>query len=126
MLQFVCDWCRTVKEPGQHWLLGFAAEEMGVTAARREVQMLSGWDRDRAVLPLAVHFCCTECKDNFVRALFETREPLESEIVVKRKRSPEVLVERRYQRTTTNTARPKATVKRHTRVVKKGSRRRAA
>lgn len=126
MLQFVCDWCRTVKEPGQHWLLGFAAEEMGVTAARREVQMLSGWDRDRAVLPLAVHFCCTECKDNFVRALFETREPLESEIVVKRKRSPEVLVERRYQRTATNTARPKATVKTRTRVVKKGSRRRAA
>lgn len=122
MLQFVCDWCRTVKEPGQHWLLGFAAEEVGVTAARREVQMLSAWDRDRSVLPLAVHFCCTECKDNFVRALFETREPLQSEIVVKRKRSPEVLVERRYQRTTANTASPKTTVR--SRVVKKKSSRR--
>ena len=111
MLQFACDWCHTVKQPNESWLLGFAAEEMGVTAARREVQMFSSWDRDRSVLPLAVHFCCVECKDKFVQALFATREPLESEIVVKRKRPQEIVVERRYQRTTVPKARPMAVVK---------------
>ncbi len=74
MLQFACDWCKRVKDPAEIWILGLAAESVGLRAARREVTILAGWDRDRAVHPLAVHFCSEEHKDNYMNALF-TEEP---------------------------------------------------
>jgi hypothetical protein len=52
------------------WIVGMAAESVGVTAARREITILTAWDRDRAVHPLAVHFCSEVCKDRYVSALF--------------------------------------------------------
>ena len=72
MLRFECDWCHTLKSSDEKWILGFAAENRGVTASRREVAILNGWDRERAVHPFAVHFCSIEHKDNYMAALFDT------------------------------------------------------
>jgi len=58
MIQFACDSCRRIKGSNEVWLMGLAAETVGVTAARREVTIL------------AVHFCSEECKDKYVTKLF--------------------------------------------------------
>ena len=85
-MRFACEWCGVLKEPNEAWILGFAAENLGVTAARREVTVLSGWDRERAVHPFAVHFCSEEHKDNYMAALFDTtpKPIVEEEIEVRR------------------------------------------
>jgi hypothetical protein len=71
MLQFACDFCGTVKQPGETWINGAAAENVGTQAARREVVIDSAWRRERAILPFAVHFCSLECKDSYLAKLFE-------------------------------------------------------
>lgn len=70
MLQYVCDNCAVVKEPGEHWLLGFAVEQLGAVSARREIAMAPRWDENRAVQWFAVHFCSVECKDEYIAKLF--------------------------------------------------------
>lgn len=70
MLQFVCDLCGNGKQPDETWINGVAAENVGTQAARREVVIDPAWRRERAVLPLAVHFCSVECKDNYLEKLF--------------------------------------------------------
>ena len=71
MLQFVCDYCGTVKAPRESWINGMAAENVGTQAARREVIIDPAWRYERAVLPLAVHFCSVECKDGYLAELFD-------------------------------------------------------
>jgi len=71
MLRFVCDYCASVKEPGETWITGMAAENVGTQAARREVIIDPAWRYERAVLPLAVHFCCLDCKDSYLAELFD-------------------------------------------------------
>ena len=70
MIEFVCDTCSRVKDPHEAWILGLAAEALGVTAARREVTILGTWDREHAVHPLGVHFCSEQCKDRYMERLF--------------------------------------------------------
>jgi hypothetical protein len=112
MIQFVCDWCSRVKKSesaGEGWILGTAAEAVATTAARREVTILSSWDRLRVVDPLAVHFCSVECKDNYMAQLFAPRETVE-EVLVERTVPAEVVVERtipRRKRVVTKTQRRK-------------------
>ena len=77
MLQYVCDGCRNVKQPGEVWILGFAAERLGVRAARREITIAPAWDENRAVQWFAVHFCSEQCKDDYVARLFGERLPAE-------------------------------------------------
>lgn len=72
MIRFQCDGCGRLKEDGSAWILGFAAENIGVTSARREISIASSWDRPRAVEPLAVHFCSDECRATYMSALFGT------------------------------------------------------
>ena len=48
-----------------------AAENVGTQAARREVVIDPAWRYERVVLPLAVHFCCVECKDRYLAELFQ-------------------------------------------------------
>jgi hypothetical protein len=99
MILFVCDWCKGIKQPGETWLLGLAAESIGVTAARREITILSAWDDARACHPLAVHFCSFEHKDNYMAAMFET-EPLPAETVVEeRATASNGTAQRKYMRT---------------------------
>jgi hypothetical protein len=71
MLQFVCDYCDDEKGADEVWITGVAAENVGTQAARREVIIDAVWRRERAVLPLAVHFCSVECKDNYMTELFD-------------------------------------------------------
>jgi hypothetical protein len=70
MIQFICDSCGRVKKPDDAWLLGLAAESVGITSATREVNMLSTWSELQAVHPLAVHFCSTKCSERYLKKLF--------------------------------------------------------
>ncbi len=81
MLQYVCDWCKNVKQADEAWIVGLAVENLGTRAARREVSIMPGWRRDDAVNPFAVHFCCQECKVNYMDALFQ-EEPGEAQELV--------------------------------------------
>ncbi len=90
MLRYECDFCHRLKGKDETWILGFAAENIGVTAARREIAILPQWDEARAVDYLAVHFCCEQCRQNYVANLFgeepRAAEVLEEVAVVPRKR----------------------------------------
>lgn len=116
MVLFGCDWCKAIKQPGEVWVLGLAAESVGVTAARREVTILPVWDEGQSCHPLAVHFCSVEHKDNYLAALFKT-EPQLVESVVRSKTTvmPERKIQREYRRTassgvvTTTTKKKRAT-----------------
>ena len=81
MIQFICESCAAVKEPSEVWIVGLAAESVGVTAARREVSIQTAWDRPTAVHPLAVHFCSVECKDNYMARLFAPEATAEQVVV---------------------------------------------
>ena len=81
MLLYACDWCKVVKQPDEKWILGLAAETVGLTAARREVNILTAWNEQQARHSLAVHFCSVEHKDNYVAGLFE-RVTLPAETVI--------------------------------------------
>ena len=70
MIRFQCESCGRLKGEGEVWILGFAAENIGVTSARREISIASSWDRPRAVESLAVHFCSDECRAVYINALF--------------------------------------------------------
>lgn len=48
-----------------------AAENIGTKAARREVIIDPAWRYERAVAPLAVHFCSLDCKDSYMAQLFD-------------------------------------------------------
>ncbi|HKT49260.1 MAG TPA: hypothetical protein VJV96_03135 [Candidatus Angelobacter sp.] len=92
MVRFQCDTCGRLKESDEAWILGFAAENIGVTSARREVSISGTWDRPRAVEPLAVHFCSDECRAEYMNALFgETPSTREGEITVTKRRMKRVV-----------------------------------
>ncbi|HTM87678.1 MAG TPA: hypothetical protein VL155_05720 [Terriglobales bacterium] len=80
MLRYECDYCHRLKEKDEAWILGFAAENIGVTAARREVTILPVWNEVQSVNYLAVHFCCEQCRQNYLANLFG-EEPAQAEIV---------------------------------------------
>jgi hypothetical protein len=94
MIQFVCDSCGAMKEASDVWVLGLAAEALGAASARREVTILSTWDRPSAVYPLAVHFCSLECKDDYMSRLFT---PEATPTLVKRHPVEEVAILRNVQ-----------------------------
>jgi hypothetical protein len=83
MIEFVCDSCGAIKQTEDAWILGRAAEAIALTAARREVTLFAGWDRERAVQPLAVHFCSLECKNKYMKRLFGP-DATADEVVVER------------------------------------------
>lgn len=70
MVHYSCDFCGQIKQNGEQWILGFAAENRGTKAARREIIIAPEWDEDRAVDWLAVHFCSEGHKDKYTAALF--------------------------------------------------------
>ena len=92
MMDFVCDTCSAVKEPEEAWIVGLAAEAVRADSARREVNIQSTWTRESALHPLAVHFCSTQCKDEYMSKMFGALAV--EEVVVQRKTPAEVVVER--------------------------------
>jgi hypothetical protein len=85
MIRFDCDWCRRTKTAGETWILGLAAEAVGITAARREITIVPRWSRETAVHPLAVHFCSEECKDDYMAQLFQNRPASTHDVTIERK-----------------------------------------
>jgi hypothetical protein len=81
MVLFACDWCKAIKQAGDVWVLGLAAESIGLTAAVREITILSTWDDARACDRLAVHFCSLEHKDKYMAELFQTEEPVAETVI---------------------------------------------
>jgi hypothetical protein len=77
MIRYECDFCHRLREPGEAWLLGFAAENVGVTAVRREITIVPTWSEARAVDYLAVHFCCDQCRRRYMARLFGEEPPEE-------------------------------------------------
>jgi hypothetical protein len=75
MICFECDNCQRLKKDGDAWILGFAAEAVGVAAARREISFLSAWDDESAAEPMAVHFCCERCSRQYMQRLFGSEAP---------------------------------------------------
>lgn len=70
MIQYVCDGCHKRKKADQSWILGLAAESIGMQTARREINILSSWSDPEATHPMAVHFCSNRCKDKYMDWLF--------------------------------------------------------
>lgn len=79
MLQYSCDFCGKLKGPRDNWLLGMAAETLSPTSAHRTVTMALTWNYPQSVEPLAVHFCSTKCRENYIRSLFDSK--LHGEII---------------------------------------------
>jgi hypothetical protein len=94
MLQFVCDSCSAVKQPEEIWIVGLAAEAVGVVSARREVNIQSRWTREAALHPLAVHFCSIQCKNDYMTKLFGSTAANEIVVESTAPASAEVIVER--------------------------------
>ena len=74
MIQFACDSCGKVKKPTSIWILGRAAEAVGITVVRREVVILSAWNDTDAVHPLAVHLCSEACKNSHVAEVMDRKQ----------------------------------------------------
>lgn len=92
MVRFQCDTCGKLKEENESWILGLAAENIGVTSARREISIADVWERTRAVERLAVHFCSEACRAKFVQALFSASpETLQGNATVTRRRIQRVI-----------------------------------
>jgi hypothetical protein len=81
-----------MKENGDVWILGFAAENIGVTSARREISIASSWDRPRAVESLAVHFCSDECRSSYMSALFgDAPQTLDGSLAIAKRRMKRIV-----------------------------------
>ena len=92
MVRFQCDGCGKFKEVNEAWILGLAAENIGVTSARREISIAGTWERARAVDPLAVHFCSDKCRADYMGALFgESPDTLQGDATVTRRRIQRVI-----------------------------------
>src|SRR5437588_10250657 len=70
MIIFACDTCAREKRPQERWILGFAEQNIGITASRREVTIASAWDNNRALDWLAVHFCSDKCRSKYMEEIF--------------------------------------------------------
>jgi len=109
MIRFQCESCGRLKGDGEAWILGFAAENIGVTSARREVSIASSWDRSSAVESLAVHFCSDECRVTYMNALFgDTPETLDGTTTSTKRRIKRVVPGAVVDTVVSEKSRPKA------------------
>jgi len=104
MILFACDWCKAIKQAGDVWILGLAAESIGVTTALKEINILVAWDDARARDRLAVHFCSAEHKDKYMAALFKTEPVAETVIEAKATVGSGRTTERKYMRSAGSSA----------------------
>jgi hypothetical protein len=102
MVRFQCDTCSALKKDSEVWILGYAAESVGVTAARREITISSAWADRNALDWLAVHFCSDECRAEYMQRLFSNaidtvvpKKALVREAVTRKSTSPRRAVRKR-------------------------------
>lgn len=116
MVRFQCDTCGKLKEENQNWVLGLAAENIGVTSARREISIADAWDRTRAVELLAVHFCSDPCRAKFVQTLFSgSLETLQGDATVPRRHIQRVVPGAVVETMVAETTRPRPITRTRTR-----------
>lgn len=70
MVTIKCDTCGAAKpatgKPSHQWVLGYDVEVESPWRLQRSVRFLDKWD-DRRVLELgAIHFCCEDCKEQYL------------------------------------------------------------
>src|SRR5947207_15815016 len=99
MIRFVCDSCERTKGARDLWLLGLAAEAVGLTTSRREMTILPAWNSDRAVHPLAVHFCSDRCNDRYLARSFDEYVAKGERTLRRRNKPSSCLANRRHKKT---------------------------
>jgi hypothetical protein len=74
MVEIKCDNCDAVKHPNDEvrngapeWILGWDLIAESTNAVQRSIRFLDHWDARRAAEFGAIHFCCAECKDEYIR-----------------------------------------------------------
>ena len=72
MIRITCDTCGAVKPPegsGNHreWILGYDIELESPRSLQHSIRFLDRWDNRRLNELGAIHFCCLECKDKYLR-----------------------------------------------------------
>lgn len=75
MVEIKCDNCDAVKHPNDEnrnttpdWILGWDLVSESTNAVQRSIRFLDHWDARRAAEFGAIHFCCAECKDEYIAA----------------------------------------------------------
>ncbi len=73
MVTITCDACGAERPQPEEiisdgdWILGYDLQSETANAVSRSIRFVDRWD-DRRVLELgAIHLCCNECKQNYLR-----------------------------------------------------------
>jgi hypothetical protein len=115
MVRFQCDGCGKLREGKEAWILGLAAENIGITSARREISIVSAWERAHCG-----RFPCSpdKCRAYYMSELFgESPETLQGETTVTRRRVKRVIPGAVVETVVSEKARP--TIVRRTRKPKR-------
>ena len=69
MVTISCDMCKRKRLQGsnEEWILGYDLEVESNSGISRSVRFLDRWD-DRRILELgAIHLCCEECRQKYLK-----------------------------------------------------------
>ena len=69
MVTIKCDVCKRTRPQGsdEEWILGYDLEVESKSGITRSVRFLDRWD-DRRILELgAIHLCCEQCRDEYLK-----------------------------------------------------------
>ena len=73
MVKITCDVCGKVKPQSDTrlgndpWILGYDIEVENSNALQRSLRFLNRWDDTRVLELGAIHLCCQQCKDDYIR-----------------------------------------------------------
>ena len=73
MVSVTCDVCgaqaspNTEKKATSDWIQGWDLYTESPNAIQHSIRFLDRWDARRIAEFGAIHFCCVECKDKYVR-----------------------------------------------------------
>jgi len=74
MVKIICDACGAVRHPnteraiagGSGWIQGYDIETHSASGISRSIRFQDHFDDRRVTEMGAIHFCCTECRDDYV------------------------------------------------------------
>jgi hypothetical protein len=73
MVEIKCDNCDSVlqpnieiRKPAEEWILGWDLLSESPNAVQHSIRFLDHWDDRRASEFGAIHFCCLDCRDEYV------------------------------------------------------------
>jgi hypothetical protein len=75
MVEIKCDNCDAVRHPNdetrnptEEWILGWDLISESPNAVQRSIRFLDRWDQRRITEFGAIHFCSTECREEYIAA----------------------------------------------------------